>query len=234
MGLGVRFPDYVKEAFGLADDEDPVVYFQYPLQRYVCDFVELERKIIYQVNGDFWHANPLLYEPEKLTKIQQHNLWHDKNRKRFLEAKGFRVVIAWESEIYWNTELVKNKIRAVRKAANPSRLHRENAGFDSQTAHYDWSQQLRELWFKKPRDRKTKDLTCRYCGVKFTVSARNKREIERKFCGKNCAIKHKTRNKPTAEKLKDLMKSNSWTALGRLYGVSDNAVRKWAKGYDLL
>lgn len=28
--------------------------------------------------------------------------------------------------------------------------------------------------------------------------------------------------------------AHSWVKLGRMFGVSDNAVRKWAKGYELL
>lgn len=35
--------------------------------------------------------------------------------------------------------------------------------------------------------------------------------------------------RPSKEELADLIESHSWTALGRQFGVSDNAVRKWAK-----
>jgi len=98
----------------------------------------------------------------------------------------------------------------------------------------DWSHRLRELWFKEPRETPTKVLTCRDCGVEFYVSAINKRELKRKFCGDDCAKKFRARNKPTVKKLKSLMMKHNWSALGRLYGVSDNAVRKWAKGYGLL
>ena len=39
---------------------------------------------------------------------------------------------------------------------------------------------------------------------------------------------------PTIEQLKNDIESMTWAAMGQKYGVSDNAVRKWAKYYDLL
>lgn len=37
--------------------------------------------------------------------------------------------------------------------------------------------------------------------------------------------------RPTKEELEKLLSENGWTTIGRMYGVSDNAVRKWAKSY---
>jgi 5-methylcytosine-specific restriction endonuclease McrA len=39
---------------------------------------------------------------------------------------------------------------------------------------------------------------------------------------------------PTVEDLKDDISKLSWVAIGKKYGVSDNAVRKWARKYGLL
>jgi hypothetical protein len=33
--------------------------------------------------------------------------------------------------------------------------------------------------------------------------------------------------------LTDLLRENSFSALGRKYGVSDNAIRKWCKYYGI-
>ena len=41
-------------------------------------------------------------------------------------------------------------------------------------------------------------------------------------------------SKPLKEVLEKEIQEQSWCALGRKYGVSDSAVRKWAKGYGLL
>lgn len=40
--------------------------------------------------------------------------------------------------------------------------------------------------------------------------------------------------RPTSEELLSMINGMSWRAIGKKYGVSDNAVRKWAKYYGLL
>jgi 5-methylcytosine-specific restriction endonuclease McrA len=39
---------------------------------------------------------------------------------------------------------------------------------------------------------------------------------------------------PSKEELSELLKNNSFVNVGKMYKVSDNAVRKWAKKYELL
>ncbi len=39
--------------------------------------------------------------------------------------------------------------------------------------------------------------------------------------------------RPSKEELNQLLKESNFSAIGRTYGVSDNAVRKWCKYYDL-
>ena len=39
----------------------------------------------------------------------------------------------------------------------------------------------------------------------------------------------KVQDRPSKEALRELLKTNSYCALGRLYGVSDNCIRKWLK-----
>ncbi len=48
-------------------------------------------------------------------------------------------------------------------------------------------------------------------------------------CSSKFHNKRKVQNRPSKEALRELLKENSYCALGRLYGVSDNAVRKWLK-----
>jgi DNA-directed RNA polymerase subunit RPC12/RpoP len=56
---------------------------------------------------------------------------------------------------------------------------------------------------------------------------------------KSCAAKvnnkenRKVQNRPSREELKDLIRNNSFVKLGEMYGVSDNAIRKWCKVYHL-
>ena len=235
MGLGVRFPEDIQEALELRGDEHGELFFQYPIQRYVCDFVDIKLGIVFRVNGDFWHANPILYNQATLTVIQKNNVRQDRNCRIFLEKKGWVVCDVWESEIYWNKAQVRDKIRATREQGNPSALHAEDARSVTEVAQSDWSDKLRKLWFKKPRKKETEEIVCKQCGTKFQVSKHNKRHLNRKYCGNKCAhIPFRKVEQPSKERLEKEIAENSWKALGRKYGVSDNAVRKWAKQHKLL
>lgn len=56
-----------------------------------------------------------------------------------------------------------------------------------------------------------------------------------KYCSVECSNKgdRKVKNRPTSEELYDLLKGNPFTKVGEMYGVSDNAVRKWCKSYGI-
>ena len=50
----------------------------------------------------------------------------------------------------------------------------------------------------------------------------------------NCESKNRITEKPvTREELKNLIRIMPFTSIGKQYGVSDNAVRKWCEGYSL-
>lgn len=48
-----------------------------------------------------------------------------------------------------------------------------------------------------------------------------------------CYEKEHAKNIPAKDELYKLLKNNSICAIGRIYGVSDNAVRKWCRKYGL-
>ena len=58
---------------------------------------------------------------------------------------------------------------------------------------------------------------------------------EKSFCSESCkAFGSRKVVRPEKEQLKIDISNLSWVAIGEKYGVSDNAVRKWARRYDLL
>ena len=95
------------------------------------------------------------------------------------------------------------------------------------------------------------DINTGYCWVSENISypirkyAIKKKEYHCIECGKNitrgatrcsdCDKKNKQRNskKPSREILKDLIRNNSFTSIGRNFKVSDNAIRKWCDSYNL-
>jgi len=66
--------------------------------------------------------------------------------------------------------------------------------------------------------------TCILCGKGL-----NKRQ--NKFCSYECSkgSTRKVPNRPSISELQEMLKTMSYCAVGRKYGVSDNAVRKWLK-----
>lgn len=54
------------------------------------------------------------------------------------------------------------------------------------------------------------------------------------YCSQDCLHKSQEKtNKPTKEELKNLIQTSSFTQIGKKFGVTDNAIRKWCKSYLL-
>jgi hypothetical protein len=78
---------------------------------------------------------------------------------------------------------------------------------------------------------------CLHCATTFIPKYASQR-----YCSRDCGVhskgsrepKPQTRKveRPSYEQLMDDVKSMSFVAIGRKYGVSDNAVRKWIRWYE--
>lgn len=72
-----------------------------------------------------------------------------------------------------------------------------------------------------------KELKCRVCGKTITRWSRNH------LC-KECYNNMQRRtDRPTKDELQKLLQENSFVKVGEMFGVSDNAIRKWCKFYDM-
>jgi hypothetical protein len=83
------------------------------------------------------------------------------------------------------------------------------------------------------------DRACEACGGTYRPN-----RVDQRFCSLRCGRQHErpymrvprpeTRKvpRPTYEQLKEDLSHMSWLAVGRKYGVSDNAVRKWIRWYE--
>lgn len=73
-------------------------------------------------------------------------------------------------------------------------------------------------------------IVCEVCKIEFET-----KNVSQKYCSQKCShINQRRVDRPTKNELKTLIDENSWVSIGRMYGVSDNAVRKWARNYKLL
>lgn len=68
----------------------------------------------------------------------------------------------------------------------------------------------------------------------FAGKRRGKPKPQKRYGARIPRPERRKVERPSKEELVDLIKNYSWTAIGRQFGVSDNAVRKWAKSYGLL
>ena len=53
------------------------------------------------------------------------------------------------------------------------------------------------------------------------------------MCDKCSHIKQRRVERPSKDKLLELIKTTSFVQIGKMYGVSDNAIRKWCRSYEL-
>lgn len=66
---------------------------------------------IIEVQGDYWHANPKMYNTEELDSIQLSNLRRDSRKKLFYKDNGFKLLYLWGFDIKNNPESVKYSIK---------------------------------------------------------------------------------------------------------------------------
>ena len=72
--------------------------------RYRVDEVNFEKKIIIEINGDYIHANPNMFEADDMIVVRKsrylaQDKWgYDQKRAEALEALGFTVFVIWESD----------------------------------------------------------------------------------------------------------------------------------------
>lgn len=79
----------------------------------IFDFYLPDYNIIFEVDGDYYHANPLLFETEKLNKMQERNLRNDKFKESLAIGLGYKIERVWENDLKKNYELVKLRIQTI-------------------------------------------------------------------------------------------------------------------------
>ena len=82
----------------------------------------------------------------------------------------------------------------------------------------------------KNQPRRLIKIKCCSCNKDFFTQ-----DEDQVFCSVEC-VQYSQRKveRPTKEQLVEDMKTLSWVALGKKYGVSDNGARKWARSYKLI
>lgn len=116
----------------------------------------------------------------------------------------------------WSWERVKKELeKCILVCAN---CHRE--------IHYDENRNISLDTYIMPWVEKE----CKVCKKTFST-----KRIENQYCSNVCRGYDDRKTKwPTKEELQNLIVSTSWVQIGKMFNVSDNAVRKWARKYNLI
>lgn len=73
-------------------------------------------------------------------------------------------------------------------------------------------------------EKEKEELVCKNCGAPITIYSRSGLCVS---CAQSAKYRTRIDNKPTREQLKALIRDKSFLEIGRMYEVSDNAIRKW-------
>lgn len=77
----------------------------------IFDFYLPEYNMIVEVDGDYYHANPLLFEEGSLNKMQERNLRNDKFKESLASGLGYKIERVWEYDLKNNYNKVKLRIK---------------------------------------------------------------------------------------------------------------------------
>jgi G:T-mismatch repair DNA endonuclease (very short patch repair protein) len=98
-GVAGRSHNQLEAKFAKLLDAAGVEYrWQFPLGRYVYDFL-LPVKVLIEVHGTYWHADPRRYEGRTLTPDQRRNQLHDLDKKLLAASRGYRLKVGWEADL---------------------------------------------------------------------------------------------------------------------------------------
>lgn len=166
--------------------------------------------------------------------------WRNRVKLKLIEYKGSKCSICGYNKPipsvydFHHTDPVKKDFAISGKSFSYERLKKEvdkcilvcrNCHSE---IHFQWTQEARleRLKIKKHRLQK---IECKNCKKIFQPESKR-----RKYCSEFCAkFSRRKVNRPSKEILEKEIKEYSWVALGRKYKVTDNAVKKWARSYNL-
>jgi very-short-patch-repair endonuclease len=81
----------------------------------IYDFYIPSKNMMVEVDGDYWHANPLIYEGKELNKTQIRNVKNDKFKDILAKGNGFLLERVWEYDLKNNYEKQKKRFKKLLK-----------------------------------------------------------------------------------------------------------------------
>lgn len=100
---------------GYEEGKDFIHQYQF-MGKFMCDFCFPQQKVIIEVNGDFWHANPEKYNGKDLHPHQIKGINRDKSKEAYIKKvdnNSWTLLSFWESDINKDVAECLNKIEEV-------------------------------------------------------------------------------------------------------------------------
>ncbi len=79
----------------------------------IYDFYIPGQNILFEIDGDYYHSHPDIYEEHDLNPMQKRNKKNDKFKNTLALGLGYFLERIWESDLKENYENVKNNVKNI-------------------------------------------------------------------------------------------------------------------------
>jgi len=98
-------------------DKNNVTYIQqYNIGKYLADFYLSDCNIAIEVQGDYWHGNPQMYNAEDLNEQQKDHMRRDKRKFGYYKKEGIKFYELWGQDIKENIHDAMKSIKELKFA----------------------------------------------------------------------------------------------------------------------
>ena len=80
------------------------------IDKKIFDFYMPKTNTVVEIHGDYWHANPIIYEGKELNKTQLRNVKNDSFKKTLALGRGYLFEEIWEYDLNNNFEIIKERL----------------------------------------------------------------------------------------------------------------------------
>lgn len=109
--LEETFKNILMNSVGLKEEIDFYHQFYVREIKAIYDFKISGKKILIEVDGDYWHCNPNGKFPEPIYKAQKANLVQDKIKEQWCVDNGYNLLRFWEKDINERPEWIIEQLR---------------------------------------------------------------------------------------------------------------------------
>jgi very-short-patch-repair endonuclease len=89
-------------------EENFKIETQFKIGNFLFDGHVKNSNILIEVNGDYWHCNPKVYQNGPINEMQKTHIKRDFAKKHFAAKEGYYLVTVWEKDIKDNPQKTKD------------------------------------------------------------------------------------------------------------------------------